>query len=536
MELNAGPASRPLTVEASLLSALKVVGTISTCRDFDVATILEFMREVSEGISPVIALNRAAGPLHRQIYEGFRSAILRGDLGLGQRVPSSRHLASELGISRIPVLNGYAQLQAEGYFESRSGSGTFVSCSLPDEMSVCERPLTRPVGLDSGPRPVARRCALLPGRDRDPWLDGWGAFGVHQPALEQFPFRIWSNLVARHLRSPRISALRPVDPLGSERFRKAVCTYVRTARAVQCEPDQVMIVGGSQQALDITARVLFDPGNAVWVEDPGYRLGRTVFLGAGCRLIPVPVDSDGLNVAAGIRKCRKARAAYVTPSHQYPLGATMTASRRLQLLNWAQTSGAWIIEDDYDSEYRYESLPVASLQGLDQSGRVIYIGTFSKVLFPSLRLGFVVIPRDLVERFIAVRYATDIFPPYLNQEVVADFMCEGHFARHVRRMRCVYGERRTTLVESIHKEFGSTIEVHGAEAGMHLAVTLPPGFRDQEIAAAAAPQGLWLWPLSPTYVGEPSRQGFILGFGSTTSETIPTSVRRLRSVLSSVPA
>jgi GntR family transcriptional regulator/MocR family aminotransferase len=494
------------------------------------------MNAVSEGISPVIAIKRAAGPLHRQIYEGLRAAILRGDLRPGQRVPSSRHLASELGISRIPVLNGYAQLLAEGYFESRSGSGTFVSRSLPDQLSCCQPPDRWPTHVDAGPRPLARRCSQLLRYHRAPWLDGWGAFGVHQPDFEHFPFDVWSSLVARHSRSPRINALRPMGPFGSERFRGAICDYVRTARALRCEPDQVMIVAGSQQALDIAARVLFDPGNAVWVEEPGYRLGRTVFLSAGCRVVGVPVDGDGLDVGAGIRKCRKARAAYVTPSHQYPLGATMTASRRMQLLNWAQTSGAWIIEDDYDSEYRYESMPVASLQGLDHSGRVIYIGTFSKVLFPSLRLGFIVIPSDLVDRFAAVRYAMDIFPPYLTQEVVADFMCEGHFARHIRRTRCLYSQRRIALVESIRKELGSMVEVHGAEAGMHLAVTLPEGFNDQEIAATAAREGLWLWPLSPSYVGEASRQGFILGFGSTASAQVPGAVRRLRTLLSSARA
>ncbi len=498
--------------------------------------MLDLMSDVSEGISPVITIHRAAGPLHRQVYDGFRAAILRGDLRPGQRVPSSRHLASELGVSRIPVLNGYAQLLAEGYFESRSGSGTFVSRSLPDQIGRCEQPDPRPPHPDAGPRPVARRCALLPPRDRAPWFDGWGAFGVHQPDFEHFPFRVWSGLVARHSRSPRINALRPMDPLGSERLRRAVCAHLRTARAVRCEPDQVMIVAGSQQALDISARVLSDPGSAIWVEQPGYRLGRAVFVAAGCRLVGVPVDDEGLDVAAGIRKCRRARAAYVTPSHQYPLGATMTASRRLKLLNWAHSAGAWIIEDDYDSEYRYESMPVASLQGLDQSGRVIYIGTFSKVLFPSLRLGFIVIPADLVDRFAGVRYAMDIFPAYLTQEVAADFMCEGHFARHIRRMRCLYSERRTALVESIRKELGSMVEVHGAEAGMHLAVTLPEGFSDREIAAIAARQGLWLWPLSPSYVGEPLQQGFILGFGSTPSAQIPAAVRRLRNILSAARA
>ncbi len=384
--------------------------------------------------------------------------------------------------------------------------------------------------------PVARRCSLLPRFERLPWARGWGAFGVHQPALDQFPFQVWSSLVARNSRSPRASALQNADPLGSEAFRDAICTYLRTARAVRCDSQRVMIVSGSQQALEITIRVLLDAGSAVWVEEPGYWLARNAFAGAGCRLIPVPVDREGMDVAAGIKRRRKARAAYVTPSHQYPLGTTMSASRRLQLLNWAQSSGSWIIEDDYDSEYRYESMPVASLQGLDHHSRVIYIGTFSKVLFPSLRLGYIVIPPDLLDRFIAVRYAMDIFPSYLYQEVLTSFMRAGHFARHVRRMRLLYKERRAALVSSIAKEFGPAMEVHGTEAGMHLAVTLPEGFRDREIAASAARERLWLWPLSPSYLGETSRQGFILGFGSTPAAQMPQAVGRLRAALTAVSA
>jgi GntR family transcriptional regulator/MocR family aminotransferase len=294
-----------------------------------------------------------------------------------------------------------------------------------------------------------------------------------------------------------------------------------------------MVVSGSQQALDITARVLFDPGSPVWVEDPGYRLERIVLAAAGCRLIPVPVDRDGMNISVGIKRHRKARAAFVTPSHQFPLGSTMSLSRRLQLLNWAQSSGAWIIEDDYDSEYRYESLPIASLQGLDVNSRVIYIGTFSKVLFPSLRLGYIVIPPDLVDRFMAVRFAMDIFPPYLYQEVLADFMRMGHFTRHIRRMRQLYGERRTVLVESLRNEAGIDLEVQGAEAGMHLTVTLPAGISDVEIAAKAARDRLWLWPLSPSYFSEQPRQGFILGFGSTPTNQISKAVRSLRAAIAS---
>jgi GntR family transcriptional regulator/MocR family aminotransferase len=245
----------------------------------------------------------------------------------------------------------------------------------------------------------------------------------------------------------------------------------------------------------------------------------------------VPVDNEGIDVAAGIKLHRKARAAFVAPSHQFPLGATMSASRRLKLLDWAESTGSWIIEDDYDSEYRYGSMPIASLQGLDHDSRVIYIGTFSKTVFPSLRVGYLVIPADLVDRFAAIRYAMDVGPPYLYQAVLTDFISEGHFARHVRRMRLAYAERRTTLVESLEKAFGSSLVVHGSEAGMHLAVTLPKGFRDQEVTIQAARQNLWLPPLSPAYIGTPVHQGFMLGFGSTRPAEIPKAVSRLREVL-----
>lgn len=267
------------------------------------------------------------------------------------------------------------------------------------------------------------------------------------------------------------------------------------------------------------------------MEEPGYRMARDVFALAGCRLVPVPVDREGLQVAAGVKLSRKARAAFVTPSHQFPLGVTMSASRRFQLLEWAQNMGSWIIEDDYDSEYRYESMPIASLQGLDAKARVIYIGTFSKVLFPSLRLGYVVIPPDLVDLFLAIRRVIDLRSPTFYQEVLADFIVKGHFARHIRRMRVLYRERRSALVDSIRKELGSAVEVLGDEAGMHLTVTLPKGSRDLEIAERAASQNLWIWPLSSSYMGEAPRPGFILGFGSTPVPAISPAVRKLAQLL-----
>jgi GntR family transcriptional regulator / MocR family aminotransferase len=481
---------------------------------------------------PIIGVNRGdSSPLHKQIYDGFRSAILRGELRRGQRIPSSRELTLDLRVSRFPVLNAYAQLLAEGYLESRVGAGTFVSASLPEQrmsVSLPEAPAVQPL---SGQRRLARRSLLYSKFEGHAAIRGWGSFGVHQPALDQFPFQVWSSLVARHSRNPHANAIHHVNPLGTERFREAIADYLRTARGVKCDAGQVMIVSGSQQALDIAARVLFDPGDAVWVEEPGYRLQRSVLSAAGCRLIPVPVDREGMDVAAGIRLRKKARAAFVTPSHHYPLGMTMSASRRLQLLNWAQDAGAWVVEDDYDSEYRYESLPIASLHGLDVNQRVIYIGTFSKVLFPSLRLGYIVIPPDLVERFVSVRHCMDIFPPYLYQEVLTDFIRDGHFTRHIRKMRQHYGEKRTVLVESLQREFGSALTIEGAEAGMHLAVRLPEGFRDTEIALRSAQQRLWLWPLSPSYANSNPEQGFVLGFGSTLKSQIPAAVRHMRSVI-----
>ncbi len=490
------------------------------------------MKSVASVILPMFTVDRQARkPLYRQIYDAYRAAIVSGNLRPGQRVPSTRGLAAELGVSRFPVLNAYAQLLAEGYFESRVGAGTVVCSLLPGQLTAGEPSGARPAATCSGPRRVGRRCSIPSSVATSPWLLGSGAFGVGQVAFDQFSLRLWSNLVARLCRKMDAESFRYGNQMGSKALRATIATYLRTARSLRCEAEQIMIVSGSQQALEISARVLLDPGSRVWVEEPGYRLARDVLALAGCHLVPVPVDPEGLDVNAGIKLCRKARAAVVTPSHQFPLGVTMSAPRRFQLLEWAQHTGSWIIEDDYDSEYRYESQPIASLQGLDANARVIYIGTFSKVLFPSLRLGYIVIPTDLVDRFLAIRRAMDLGPPRFYQEVLAAFIREGHFARHIRKMRGIYRERRTALVDSIGKELGSRIEVLGREAGMHLTVTLPSGSHDLEIAERAARQKLWLWPLSPFYMGKASRPGFILGFGSATVPEIAPAVRKLRNLL-----
>jgi len=476
---------------------------------------------------PMIVVNRQGEkPLHRQIYDGFRAMILERRLQPGQQIPSTRALAGELRISRIPILDAYAQLLAEGYIESRSGSGTFVTNSLSDQF-LSVRPAVASVVNDPASDAISRVSRLLP-VEGTPWFRGAGSFSVGQIAYDHFPFRVWSDLVTRHAKRVRVSSMNYSDPMGSEEFREVIAAYLRAARAVHCEASQIMVVNGSQHALDLSARVLLDPDSPVWIEEPGYQFLRHTLMLAGSRLVPVPVDSEGLDVAAGVKLCRNARVAYVTPSHQYPLGSTMSTARRLQLLEWAHRYKAWIVEDDYDSEYRYESMPVASMQGLDPGSRVIYIGTFSKTLFPSLRLGYIVIPSTLVGRFVAVRQTNDLCPSLLYQAALADFMSGGHFARHVRKTRQLYAERRNALAQSLRREFGSETEILGAEAGMHLVVTLPPGLSDRKISARATQEGLWLWPLSSAYAGTNARQGFILGFGGTKADEMLHQVRRLR--------
>ncbi len=496
------------------------------------------MRKVAGSISPVIAIDRKLSkPLHRQICDGYKNAILRGQMRAGQQVPSTRSLSLELKISRIPILNAYAQLLAEGYFETRSGAGTFVSQALPEDLhESVDRPQPSNALIRPESRALSQRSQFIPPRGNAPWTYGSGAFSVGQLGFDHFPIRVWSNLLARHARSVRASSLNYGDPMGLKEFREVVATYLRTARAVHCDASQVLVVSGSQQALDVSARALLDIGDRIWIEEPSYSLMRHAFLLASCELVPVPVDQNGLIVAAGIKACTEARAAYVTPSHQFPLGFTMSASRRLQLLDWAKRAGSWIIEDDYDSEYRFESMPIASLQGLDRHSRVIYIGTFSKTLFPSLRLGYLVIPPDLVERFAAVKRTIDIFPSTLHQEVLADFISNGHFARHIRKTSLLYAERRNVLVNAIRDAFGDQLEIVGSDAGMHLVVLLPPGLRDTEISTRAASFNLWLWPLSSSYVGKAKRQGFILGFAGTPAADIPAAIRHLQQILTAQQA
>ena len=449
-------------------------------------------------------------------------------------MPSTRSLATELNVSRIPVSSAFEQLHAEGYFETFVGAGTCVARSIPDETL---KPVTgkitsassRQVSDSKVLRKISRRVALMR-MPAQTWSNKLVPFRVSLPALDQFPIRVWNQLLNRHSRKSTRQLMAYGDAKGYAPLREAIAEYLGAVRAVRCEPSQILVTTGSQQGLQLSAQVLLDANEHVWVEEPGYPGARQALMMVGAKIVSVPVDHEGLDVAEGIRRAQSARAAYITPSHQYPLGVTMTATRRMLLLQWAMRNDAWIIEDDYDSEYRLGGRPIASLQGLDTDARVIYVGTFSKVMFPALRLGYMIVPRDLVDAFSTVRDATDQFSSTLYQAVMADFIREGHFARHIRRMRVLYAQRRTALVEAIHKQRAHEFEVIGAEAGMHLVVLLPPGVSDVAISRRAAEMGISAMPLSSCYAKPPVRGGLILGYGGTDARQIHDGIRKLTGI------
>jgi GntR family transcriptional regulator / MocR family aminotransferase len=494
------------------------------------------MQRVRASFFPPIALDSGKkNPIYSQLYDWFQRAIVSGQLRPGQRVPSTRSLAAELKVSRVPVLSAFEQLHAEGYLETFVGAGTCVAGSIPDEalkpaIGKSRNAAVRMAG-GKAPRRISRRLGLMRVLPQ-PWLSNPGPFRVSLPALDQFPLGVWSALLSRHSKNPAREMLAYGDPMGYGPFREAIAEYLGAVRAVRCDPSQVMVVAGSQHGLQISARALLDPHDSAWVEEPGYPGAHQALLSAGADLVPVPVDQEGLNVEEGVRRSRNARAAYITPSHQYPMGVTMSATRRMLLLNWAARTGSWIIEDDYDSEYRYGSRPIASLQGLDADARVVYIGTLSKVLFPALRVGYVVVPKDLIRAFCAE--GPDTSSSTLLQAALTDFIKEGHFARHIRRMRMLYMDRRNALVEAIRKQIGEELEVVSAEAGMHMVVLLPPGIRDTVVAQKAADAGISATPLSTCYLKRPPRGGLILGYGGTNTEQIREGVRRLARILESV--
>jgi len=466
-----------------------------------------------------------------------RSAILRGQLKAGSRLPSTRAFALELGISRATVQLTFEQLIAEGYLQGCAGSGTYVAATFPPE--GVEQPL-RDAQLgqsNSAGRTISARANTwlsTPYFSRPLLIPGHGlqrAFRVGLPAIDAFPRTLWQQLLVRSWRQMPTELLAYHDPAGYLPLREAIASYLATARGVRCTAEQVILVNGSQQGLDLAAHVLLNPGEQVWMEDPGYPGARGALLGAGARLVPVPIDTEGLVVQLGKERAPQARLAFVTPSHQFPLGVTMSIARRLSLLEWARAASAWIIEDDYDSEFRYVGRPLAALQGIDRANRVLYLGTVSKVLFPAMRLGYLVVPPDLIKAFIAARLFTNIHPPLLEQVTLATFLKEGHFVRYIRQMRQLYQERQLTLVELGRETLAGALDLQPTVGGMHLIGWLPSKQDDRQVARAAARVSVDVSPLSLYALEGTERTGILLGYTAVGAQEMRAGLERLASVL-----
>jgi GntR family transcriptional regulator / MocR family aminotransferase len=487
--------------------------------------------------APVLVSLQGRGPLNQRLYRGLRQSILEGKLAPGTRLPSSRSLADDLGLSRNVVLMAFDKLLDEGYVEARTGSGTYVSQLLPDAALAPWRPrlesrtASQPIRLSAQARRVVALAPLpAPTAPLKPGLRYEFRYGL--PAIADFPADAWSRVITRRARTVRLSTLRYGRALGYRPLREAIAQYVTRARGVVATPDQVIVINGSQQALDLVSRLLLDPGDDVVVEEPCYLGARHVFLGAGARLCPVKVDEAGLDVDRLPRR-GSIRLAYVTPSHQFPLGGVMPLARRLELLRWAEETGAYVLEDDYDSEFRYEGRPVEAVQGLDRSGRVLYVGTFSKVLFPSLRIGYLIVPPAMVSAVAAMKFLIDMQTPTFEQEALADFIVEGHFERHLRRSRARNAARRATLLAALDRHFGDRVEVAGANAGVHVVVWLRgvDQARLEAIRRRAADKGVGIYSVAPHYLRAPRRAGLLFGYACLSERDIKDGIAVLSGVL-----
>lgn len=448
------------------------------------------------------------GPRTRELYLAIRRLIEAGRVPAGAKLPTTRDLSRRLGLSRASAIAAFELLTAEGFAEARIGAGTFVASRVPDlsHMTAMARVPDRRLAK---PKPCALGLAIADPRT----------------------LRIFRRLLARHFARSEPDHFHYGDPRGSVALREAIASYLMTARGVRCHADQIVVTAGTQQGLDLVARAAIRPGDAGWIEDPGYPLARAVLAGAGAEIVGVPVDGEGLDPARGEALCPNARIVYVTPSHQFPLGVTMTMRRRLALMEWAQRNEAWIIEDDYDSEFRYAGPPLTALQGMDGTGRVAYLGTFSKVLFPGLRVGYAVVPEPLLDAVLDLRARSDRHPPTIAEGALAALLSEGHFAGHLRRARRQAQISRDALAASLQSLAGDRLDVSVPEQGLHMVAKLKGAQSDMRIVALADAAGVSVRALSPMFVSAPPQQGLVLGFSGFSASELRDAALRLSAVL-----
>jgi len=460
------------------------------------------------------------------LYGELRSAILEGRLAPGARLPASRDFAGQYELSRGTVVSVLERLQAEGYITARVGFGTWVNRV---ESPRPARPATT--------TPAYIRRVISTYKRPQPWVDHAFAersrpFRIGTPAINEFPSEVWGRIAANRARNFGPWLKKEADRRGYRPLREAIAEYLRPSRGVRCTAEQIVLVSSIQQALDLLARLLLKKGDPMWMEDPGYFGARIAFDNVGARLVAVPVDEEGLSVSAGIKVCPDAKGAYVTPAHQFPLGATMSLERRMALLSWASRAGAFVIEDDYDSEYRFEGPPVPSLQSLDNHSSVIFIGSFSKTLFPALRVGYVVLPAPLVDPFVALRYRTDFRNSSFDQAVLCDFIADGHLARHLRRMRNLYAERLGVLTEGATQHLGGLLEISNVRAGLYTIGYLKNGRTSQQAEKLAAAQGVEVLAVDRFTLKRPDPNALLLGFGGFDERAIRQGLMRLAKAMS----
>ena len=465
-------------------------------------------------------------PLFRQVYVGLRKAILSGDLPAGERLPSTRDLATQLGISRTVILLAYDHLLAEGFAEGRRGSGTYVSSGL--SRTIAETPL-KPLSLPLScfGMAVADAAHKLDFPNRPPSRLRYDfAFGRSDMSI--FPFEAWRRILIRHALKTSIREVDYGPPAGIPTLREAICLHLRRSRAVVCDPSEIIVVNGAQQALDLVVRVLVERGASVAIEDPQYQGTRAVLLAAGARLVPVPVDRRGLDPA---KLPRRAKAVFVTPSHQFPTGAILPLDRRLALIEWAHRKNAVIVENDYDGEFHYEGRPLESLQGLDREGRTVYIGTFSRTIFPALRIGYLVVPKSLSSAFTTAKWLADQHSATLEQKTLAEFITSGLYQRHLRRLRRRNTDRREALLDATHRYLGERVEVSGDGSGTHVILWSRSRLSEAEVIANAASRSVGIYRISHYYLKKRPRTGFMLGYTTLNVNDIREGIRLLAEVL-----
>ncbi|MEM9925491.1 MAG: PLP-dependent aminotransferase family protein [Cyanobacteria bacterium P01_D01_bin.50] len=478
--------------------------------------------------------NNSSKPLHQQLYEQLRQAILSGRLTPGERIPSTRALSKSLSISRFTVTTSYEKLLSEGYLETIIGSGTFVCQQIPDDLiqsNIIERvEKINPSSIKLSTYGETLVNTKNVPRVREPKLEINFRYGT--PALSEFPIKQWRRLLSRYCSANLDWLNYSTQPLGYQPLREAITHYLTRSRAVNCQPEQILITNGTQQALDLILRLLISPGETIAMENPGYLSARMIFETQGANILPISVDNAGLIVQQLANSTQNnIRLVYVTPSHQFPTGAILSLPRRLELLNWAQQTRGLIIEDDYDSEFRYGEKPIPALQGLDCSDCVLYIGTFSKIIFPSLRIGYLVLPKNLVAPFTRAKWLSDRHLPILEQQVLADFIELGYLERHIRKMRSIYDKRRQTLVQLLEKHFGNNTQILGEKAGIHLMVRLNTNLTDEEIIQRAAKVGVGMMSANPHYLTNHPTGEFIFGYGELTETQLREGINRLAEII-----